>query len=57
MHNLARIDALLCEHEYLRGCQILTSSDAHTLGAIPEAGLTILVKEKSAPAVIEALLT
>lgn len=44
------------DNPYLKNCRILCNSDAHYLEHINEPGLTLPVREKSARAVIEALL-
>lgn len=53
--DLRKLHRLKEEHPYLKGCQIISNSDAHYLEQINEPELTILVKERTAEAVLQAL--
>lgn len=55
INDMKRADELCKTHPYFAGCNIITNSDAHTLGNISEAVNFIEVKERSIEAVIEAL--
>lgn len=54
--DLKKLHQLKRQHPYLEGCRIISSSDAHYLEHINEPELTLLVRERSPQAVIEALL-
>ena len=56
LKNLKKLHEMRREHPYLEQCRIISNSDAHYLEDINEPLLTIDVKEKSAEAVIWALL-
>lgn len=53
---LKMIDAGMDDNPYLEQCRIISNSDAHYLEHINEANLTIQVEERSAEAVVRALL-
>ena len=50
LHQLKR------DNPYLEQCRIISNSDAHYLEHINEPNLTIQVEERSAEAVVRALL-
>lgn len=54
--NISRLDEFRKNYPYLQGCKIITDSDAHYLKDINEPVNFLHAKEKSAEAVIEALL-
>ena len=56
LKNMKKLHEMRREHPYLEQCRIISNSDAHYLEDINEPLLTIDVKEKSAEAVIWALL-
>ena len=55
--NLKTLHQLKKDHPYLENCRIISNSDAHYLEHIHQPNLTLLAEEKSAEAVIQALLT
>lgn len=54
--DMKKLHMLKQNHSYLEGCRIISNSDAHYLEDINEPLLSLLVKERSAKAVIDALL-
>ena len=54
--NLKNLHGLKKAHPYLEHCKIVSNSDAHYLEHINEPELTLLAEEKTAEAVIRALL-
>lgn len=55
IRDLSRLHSLRTINPYLKGCQIVTNSDAHNLGDIQEPEHRIFVQEKTAKALIAAL--
>ena len=55
INDKKKADELCKAHPYLACCNIITNSDAHTLGSINEAVNFIEVMERSCEAVLEAL--
>ena len=56
MKDLKKLHEVKKTNPYLEGCRISSNSDAHYLEHIHEPELTLSVKERTAEAVIEALL-
>lgn len=56
MKDLKKLHEVKKTNPYLEGCRIISNSDAHYLEHIHEPELTLSVKERTAEAVIEALL-
>lgn len=54
--DLKKLHSLKKENPYLEKCRIISNSDAHYLEHIHEPELTLNVKEKTAKAVLKALL-
>ncbi|MGN0373205.1 MAG: PHP domain-containing protein [Enterocloster sp.] len=54
--DLKKLHQLRRENPYLENCRIISNSDAHYLEHINEPELTLIVRERSPEAVIEALL-
>ena len=55
-YEVGDIVKLKKQHPYLEHCHIISDSDAHYLEHINEANLTMQVEERSAEAVVRALL-
>ena len=55
LKNLNNLPELKAQHDYLNGCKVITSSDAHYLRDINEPVNFLHAEENSAEAVIEAL--
>jgi len=53
--DLTKLHSIAQENPYLKDCRIISSSDAHTLGAIREPDLTLPASEATAEAVIRLL--
>lgn len=53
--DLSGLGRLREDHPYLRTCRMIRNSDAHYLGDISEARLTLEVEERSAAGVIKGL--
>ena len=56
LKDLKKLHEVRKTNPYLNSCKIISNSDAHYLEHIHEPELTILVREKSVQAVIDALL-
>ena len=56
VRDLKKLHQLKRDNPYLEQCRIISNSDAHYLEHINEANLTIQVEERSAEAVVRALL-
>lgn len=56
LHDLGKLHGLRKTNPYLERCRIISNSDAHYLEDIREPNLTLDVRERSARAVIEALM-
>lgn len=55
LKNMANLHTLQGMNPYLKGCNVITDSDAHYLEDINEGVNTLYVREKSVKAVLEAL--
>lgn len=55
--DLRQLHELKQRNPYLEGCRIISNSDAHDLTQISEPRLTIPAEEKSADAIVQALLS
>lgn len=53
--DITRLDELKKDNPYLNRCDIITNSDAHSLGLINEAVNQLTVKERSIEGVLEVL--
>ena len=56
VRDLKKLHQLKRDNPYLEQCRIISNSDAHYLEHINEPNLTIQVEERSAEAVVRALL-
>ena len=56
VRDLKKLHQLKRDNPYLEQCRIISNSDAHYLEHINEANLTMQVEERSAEAVVRALL-
>lgn len=54
--DLKKLHSLKTAHPFINDCLILSNSDAHYLEAINQASLSLLCEERSADAVIDAIL-